>query len=609
MIFSTLAHDRKQLKKIGLIAAALLIPASFALYLALTSSPTSVRDYWEIMEVIYSTKGFSTNLSNWFISQNGHIVFIPRLIYVVNMFVTNGSNIGLTVTAWFLAMVQAILLVWLIPPEIRDTRVRLIAVVAISGFSFAPTATDNWMHGFSGVHWILANVLSIGAIICLTQFFREDGYGWVIACFVLAGLALITYGTAIGLWLALIAAFVIMRSKLHVGAVAIILTALVIAISFASRPLVPPSTVSWLDRVIIFIPYLAIFIGGVFTLSIPLAFVIGIAGLIAGTIIFFKFGIQAKQSIRLTVLPWLLVLVYSLVNIAFIAITRLEFGLAYATTMRYVTLSGLYWIVILVMWAYHRYCSQDRYTWSALAPYMAIVSLLLLVMLPLGLDRAQRITRHAEMHPPVILSINLNIPDEPLVDQAITIHERSFLNQVPALKDDGLIPFNTLPQKSCGQPGEQLDLTQVDATTPIPGDFEFLDPITPDGARAIGWLETTPNSIECIILANQSGIIRGKALFGFARPDLPTDAKIGWIGYTYLDHTDETLTVYAKLVNSTAWTPLPQTRSRSNPGEVRIEVYTGMVGNIHDEHIGLEQFNTALRELGYTPPATDLRER
>ena len=558
------------------------------------------------MSSVYSTEGFSTNLSDWFISQNGHVVFIPRLIYVLNMFITDGSNIGLTITAWLLAMVQSILLVLLIPSAIWDNRIRLMAIVAVSGFSFAPTATDNWMHGFSGVHWILANVLSIGAIICITRFFERNSYSWVVASLLLAGLALITYGTAIGLWLALIAAFIFIRSKLQIGLLITALTILVFAASLASRPLVPPSSVSTFDRVIVFVPYLAIFLGGIFTTNIPLAFVIGLAGLIVAVIMLIKFGVRAKKSTQLTTLPWLLVLVYSLVNISFIAITRLEFGLAYATTMRYVTMSGLFWIVILVLWAYQQFGAQKQNKWPAVIAYITVTVLIIVAMLPLGLTRFQNLTRHASLQPLTILSVNLNVPDKLLVDQSLTIHEHTFLAQVPALKTDGLIPFNKPIQNNCGRTGEQLSLPPESDIASIPGDFEFIDQITPDGIRAIGWLEALPNTVECIILVDQNETIKGKALLGFNRPDLQNLGKTGWAGYAHINHSEDQLSVYIKPVDSPTWRKLTQTRSSSNPGQIRIEVYTGMVGDIYDEYVGLEHFNAVLQKLGYTPPDSDI---
>ena len=75
---------------------AALIPSVFAFYLAINAGEIASNDYWSIIEKVFSVDGFSTNLDDWLITQNGHIVFIPRIIYAANIILTSGSNIGLT---------------------------------------------------------------------------------------------------------------------------------------------------------------------------------------------------------------------------------------------------------------------------------------------------------------------------------------------------------------------------------------------------------------------------------------------------------------------------------------------------------------------------------
>lgn len=600
---TTTLPTRRTPAQLALIVAALLLPGLFALHLALSAGSLSVRDYWTIMGRVYSVDGFSPHLADWFAAQNGHIVFIPRLIYTLNMAVTQGSNVGLTVTAWLLALAQAALLTAVIPAQIRDFRVRLLTIAAISIFSFAPSATDNWMHGFSGVHWILANLLCIGAFLCLTRYFQHGYPGWIAGSLLLLGLGTVSYGTALGGWLALVAAFGFMRARLRMGLVMGGITILVFVLVLSSRSPGPPSSVALFDRVLVFLPYLAVFFGGAFTLNLPLAFAIGATGLAFAAIVVAQSVSHREYSVRLPLLPWLLVLTYSLINAAFIALTRLEFGLGYATTQRYVTISGLFWLSLLVLLAWHLYSAKTTCRWPAVAPYGLLV--LALAMLPVGIERAQRWRHQISLQPLAVLSLQLGVPDPRAIQVAITGDFYALINQAPALRADGLVPFHQVDAGRCGQPGNAAPV-ETAPTTAIPGEFEFIDPVAENGIRAVGWVEADPAAVECILLVNQAGIIRGRALPNFDRPDLTAGRQTGWIGYARPGSIDEPLAAYVKLSGA----PLSRLEgqwSMQNPGSIRPEVYVSIVGNLHDSYQGLDTLNHALQALGYTPPPADLQ--
>ena len=87
-----------------LYTAAVALPAIFALSLALSAGELSRNDYWSIIPRIYSENGFSSDPSNWFARQNEHILLFPSIIYALNIMITRGSNIGLTLVAWFFAL-------------------------------------------------------------------------------------------------------------------------------------------------------------------------------------------------------------------------------------------------------------------------------------------------------------------------------------------------------------------------------------------------------------------------------------------------------------------------------------------------------------------------
>jgi hypothetical protein len=154
----------------------ILIPASYILYLISQAGDLSNFDYWWMTWNFYSTDGFSTNPFNWIFRANEHFVLIPAIIYALNIVITQGSNIGLCVVSWFLALIQCHVLIALLPLKLNRFPLQFIlVVVAISIFNFTPAAAHNWMRGFSGVHWIIANLFVICSIFCLQSYATVAG--------------------------------------------------------------------------------------------------------------------------------------------------------------------------------------------------------------------------------------------------------------------------------------------------------------------------------------------------------------------------------------------------------------------------------------------------
>jgi hypothetical protein len=157
-----------------LIAASVIgisIPASYIFYLISQAGDLSNFDYWWMTWNFYSTEGFSTNPFNWIFRANEHFVLIPAIIYALNIIVTQGSNIGLCLVAWFLAWIQCHVLIALLPLNLRRLPLLFVSLVlCVAIFNFTPAAAHNWMRGFSGVHWIIANLFVICAIFCARSY-------------------------------------------------------------------------------------------------------------------------------------------------------------------------------------------------------------------------------------------------------------------------------------------------------------------------------------------------------------------------------------------------------------------------------------------------------
>ena len=163
----------KDKSKSVLIAAAIiaiLMPAAYILYLISRSGELSNFDYWWITWNFYAVDGFSTNPFNWIFRANEHFLLIPSILYALNIVVTKGSNIGLSLVTWIFAWIQCHILIAMLPLNLRRSPfLFVLLLLCISIFNFTPAAAHNWMRGFSGVAWMSANLFVITSIFCLTK--------------------------------------------------------------------------------------------------------------------------------------------------------------------------------------------------------------------------------------------------------------------------------------------------------------------------------------------------------------------------------------------------------------------------------------------------------
>ena len=100
----------------------ILLPTFYVLFMISKAGELLNFDYWWMIKNIYSIDGFSTNIFDWIFRANEHFVLIPAIIYALNIVITKGSNIGLCLATFFLACVQGILLITLVPNTLKKYR-------------------------------------------------------------------------------------------------------------------------------------------------------------------------------------------------------------------------------------------------------------------------------------------------------------------------------------------------------------------------------------------------------------------------------------------------------------------------------------------------------
>ncbi|MEG3968310.1 hypothetical protein QUA00_11920 [Microcoleus sp. T2B6] len=564
-----------------LIAASILgilIPASYILYLISQAGDLSNFDYWWMTWNFYSVDGFSTNPFNWIFRANEHFVLIPAIIYGLNIVVTQGSNIGLCLVAWFLAWIQCHVLIALLPLNLRRFPLQFISLLlCISIFNFTPAAAHNWMRGFSGVHWIIANLFVICSIYCLQSYATLLGTpgagtgapplrnGWVIGSIVFGVLGCISYSTPLALWPILCAAAVVLRFPRRITYLYFIASIAVIGIYFLTYK--TPSHHPSLTKInpLKTLEYIPTYLGGIFSENIIVASIIGIIGLIATTG-FVGYWLFVKKVARPDWLPWLSIQLYTLQTALMAAVSRSGFGVEQATASRYATLPALFWmstIVLTVLWV-RELQPTPRIQGRWLTPLFAVATVAIILMYGVGGETAMAIARRATYQPLVALSLQLGITDVTLIKDRVGNKPAAFVGLIDALKTNNLVPFNRDIKKHnfCAALDTKIDPNLLSAPKDgVPGYFDTVTKLAPAASRVIGWVGDPENNVKCIAILNQENVIRGFAMSGFPRPDLvklfgTSYEFAAWRGYIQTSPTDKLLTAYASFKNRKGWVAL-----------------------------------------------------
>ena len=583
-----------------LIAASvlgILIPASYILYLISQAGDLSNFDYWWMTWNFYSVDGFSTNPFNWIFRANEHFVLIPAIIYALNIIVTQGSNIGLCLVGWFLAWIQCHVLIALLPLNLRRFPLQFISVIlCISIFNFTPAAAHNWMRGFSGVHWIIANLFVICSIFCLQSYVialsnkreaephdihsqaepgneRYKQNGWVIGSIVFGILGCISYSTPLALWPILCAAAVVLRFPRRITYLYFAASIFVIGIYFLTYK--TPANHPSLTKInpLKTLEYIPTYLGGIFSENIIVASIIGIIGLIfvtsfVGYWLFVKKVVKRSYPVgnRPEWLPWLSIQLYTLQTALMAAVSRSGFGVEQATASRYATLPALFWmstIVLTVLWV-RELQPTARIQGRLLTPLFAVVTVAIILMYGVGGETAIAIARRATYQPLVALSLQLGITDITLIKDKVGNKPAAFIGLIDALKAHNLVPFNRDIKKHnfCAALNTKIDSNLLSAPKDgVPGYFDTVTKLAPTAARVVGWVGDPENQVKCVAILDRENVVRGFAMSGFPRPDLvnlygPSYQFAAWRGYIQTSPTDTLFTAYASFKNREGWVAL-----------------------------------------------------
>lgn len=541
-----------------------LIPVIYVLNLALHSGAIPTHDYWAMISKFYSNEGFSNHPADWLFYFN-QIMPLSFMVYALNIVVTGGSNIGLSLITWFFALIQMFILIVLLPKINWKSGIFIVILpVVISVFTFTPSASMNWIFGFNGVFRTLPSLFVIASIFCLTRFIRNEHIHWIIGAIALALLATLTHSSSLVIWPACFVGLFLMRFRLRVVLVFLGFSVVILAgYSYCFK--ISNNVIAVFTQIHKIVLYVATWLGGIFTTKVEIALLAGVFGLLASSVMFWLFVSRVKGRIHL--FPWILIHIYA-IGMAFVtAMARSHRGLDQAISSRYAVLAALYWLSLIVILIFHVHSISMRWQWRAIVPILIIIILAISSMYQVGMRYARSLIYRASLQPIASLSAQLGIPDLDAIRLFITPSHHAFVENIPALEAHGGIPFHK-ENPFCVRLNQRIDSDLLNPVPKddIPGCFESLYRYTKDGVRGMGWVYKANHKVKCIILLNRDNVIRGIGQPGIKRPDIAdeldiSEEKLGWVGYARIGEDDKKLTAYALFSDETRWTRLRKSHS------------------------------------------------
>ena len=501
---------RRLAKRLFLTAILVLPVPGFMLYQVLNASPMQFYDYWTMFSQLFDASG-RLQPGGLLMLQNEHFVLLPRLLFIINVFLFHGSNVTLAVFCLLIAGGQALILAQALPDRCRqDPRLKALSLVAVAAFTFTPQAMDNFLYSMSGASFITTNFLAVAACYALWK-------DRLFAAFGLGLLASATSGTGMVAWPALVFVSLLgggrlRRSLFLAGCMAVVFIAYYLVYRTKSDFAAPMTDLVALSR------SWALTAGQILTHRSSTTRIIGYIGGV-GFLWFVVDSLRARKTADDAF--WLGVGFYAAGSMALIAIARTSLWEEAGFSSRYTTLVALFWLSLAVP-------LLERLGWR-LATAVLVPGFLAVF---LGSAYPTVIYYKAEQDRQTLLALAVRLnEDRP---ERLPFFTRRAL---PAIRAVGHYPF-------CG--GEALDCGRLDSIIEeqetvenpslVRGRFEGLVPDAGSRSRVWGWAESRAGAIRCILIVDRDGRVAGLARTMGKRRDVRSEAGLGadvldWEGY------------------------------------------------------------------------------
>jgi hypothetical protein len=557
---NTLAHllKRPVLFNYAPLVLGAILPCAFIFYLALSTSYLPDNDYWSAMSTMIVDGKFSANMSNLMVRSNEHIIAIPKLVYLLNAYLTAGSNTGLAIFVWIIATAQLLIIFSFIDHgTARNFLVSLVTGFVVSSFVYTSAAAHNWIYGMSGAAWVTSNFFSICAISSLKLSTSKHSLSYAIISGTFACMGALSYSSSLAVFPALVILCFMLNAKISIKVFFISLSGIVFALYLISMPAPPNHPPAETSFESIFF-YSVAFLGGIFNTSLTKATFWGGVGMtLFAAALCIEFMTPNRKTSNAV---WICIAIYVLANASMAGISRSGFG--FTASSRYATLPALFWLSLFMLYTNATLLSLDRRTRSFYVLPLIISGLLVLKMSDLGLDTSKRLLEREKKKSLAAISIVTTAYDLDLIKSSVT---PAFVHQLKpylgAYKNFGHLPFST-PFTNCPDVEEVIEPatnSNIENAPNWSGHFDGMKFKSESSVYIYGWAYSQHHTVECVVVVNHENSVKGFALINHLRPDVAVhfgkkSLNSGWEGYLVFEE-ETSYHAYVKFKGIEKWFP------------------------------------------------------
>ena len=501
----------KRIVEIVAISSASFIPL-YLLWLILSGSHMQFGDYFDMLGHMFSTEGVFKP-AGLFIHANEHLVLIPKLIFLFNVYFFDGSNITLGIIVWLISTITAILAWWQLQFIVRSSVAnRILMAWLLASLLFPLSAAHNYLHAMSGTAWLLANLFSVCAVILSINKLY-------ISAAIFGAFATFSYGTGLAVWPALLFVLVLDRQLtwksagvMVIGLVSIILERVT---SHSVSGYHPPLEIDPLA----ILRSTQIAGGSILTNSTDLALIIG--GIFLVLVAIFLLRLLSTKNNGATEKIIAGIVIYALTALFLFAIARSGFGDGVFLSSRYMGVVALFVFSVCLL---SYFIIKNPVLWQGAASLMIILSLSAAV--PVVTAVQNNVKEHQTLG---VIAAQLGVA------QGLMFGYGSRTGTVLRALDH--YPFNATGDRVfCGLLGEKVEAPLPAGDHGIHGWFDSLKPLDKiSGYEVNGWAHAT-RKFDCILIVDSANVVVGAAERGWPREDARRaiqgrDKNIGWKGY------------------------------------------------------------------------------
>jgi hypothetical protein len=309
-----------------------------------------VGDEWQMIPLFAKWHANQVTFQDLYRQHNEHRIFFPKLIFIAFAQLTHWNLRAEMFFSVALVAVASAGIYLLIRRTLPNSPRQVALLWGLTNLLlFSTSQSENWLWGFQ-LQMFIPNLCLIAALVVITSGWND--YTKIVLASLLALVATFSFGNGLLLWPIVAFCLVMRREKKMPVLIWLAVFAAVCACYFAGyqRHALPHgASGKWVE----YVYYFTAFLGGGLArqrdgLLVIVPILIGTAALLLYATLFVRF-LQRRGEELTKAVPWLALGAYPLASAGIAAVARIDSGVGQAVDSRYVTISSLLYLSLVML--------------------------------------------------------------------------------------------------------------------------------------------------------------------------------------------------------------------------------------------------------------------